>query len=107
MSKFKTSKGFGVDNISSFFLKKGMPILASSLSQLFNLSISIGQFPDSWKVARVAPIHKDGPTDDRSNYRPISVLPVVARLVEKFMNSFALILMTTIYFSQASQDRIN
>ena len=85
MSKFKTSKGFGVDNISSFFLKKGMPILASSLSQLFNLSISIGQFPDSWKVAMVAPIYKDGPTDDRSNYRPISVLPVVARLVEKLI----------------------
>ena len=85
MSKFKTSKGFGVDNISSFFLKKGMPILASSLSQLFNLSISRGQFPDSWKVARVVPIYKDGPTYDRSNYRPISVLPVVARLFEKLI----------------------
>ena len=66
MSKFKTSKDFGVDNISSFFLKKGMPILASGLSHLFNLSISIGQLPDS-------------PTNDRSN-RPTSVLPVAARL---------------------------
>ena len=80
MSKFKTSKGFGVDNISSFFLKKGMPILASSLNQLFNLSISIGHFPDRWKVARVVPIYKDSPTDDRSNYSPISVLLVVVRL---------------------------
>ena len=62
-----------------------MPILASSLSQLFNLPRSIGQFPDSWKVARVAPIYKDGPTDDRSNYRPILVLPVVARLFEKLI----------------------
>ena len=62
-----------------------MPILASSLIQLFNLSISIGQFPDSWKVARVAPIYKDGPTDDRSNYKPISVLPVAARLFEKLI----------------------
>ena len=54
VSKFKTSKGFGVDNISSFYLKKSMPFLASGLSQILNLSMSIGQFPDSWKVARVA-----------------------------------------------------
>ena len=47
MSEFKTSKGFGVDNISSSFLKQGMPILASSLSEFLNLSMSIGQFPDS------------------------------------------------------------
>ena len=42
-----------------------MPILASSPSELLNLPMSIRQFPDSWKVAaRVAPIYKDGPTDD-------------------------------------------
>ena len=85
MSKLKTSNCFGVDSIPIFFLKKGMPILASCLSQLLNLSMSIGQFSDSWKVARVAPIYKDGPTDDRSNYRLITVLPVVARLFEKLV----------------------
>ena len=85
MGKFKTSKSFGLDLISSYFLKIGMPILASPLSQLFNLSMSQGLFPDSWKIARVAPIHKTGPTDDQSNYRPISVLPVVSRLFEKLV----------------------
>ena len=58
---FQTSKGFGLDLISSCFLKIGMPILARPLSQLFNLSMSQGLFPDSWKIARVAPIHKTGP----------------------------------------------
>ena len=85
MSKFKTSKSFGLDLISSYFLKIGMPILASPLCQLFNLSMSQGLFPDSWKIARVAPIYKTGPTDDQSNYRPISVLPVVSRLFEKLV----------------------
>ena len=51
-----------------------MSAYATCLSQLFNLSMSIGQFSDIWKVARVAPIYKGGLTDDRSNYRPISVL---------------------------------
>ena len=63
-----------------------MPVLASSLSQLLNLSMSIGQFPDSWKVARVAPIYRNGPTDDGYNYGPISVLPVVARPFEKLIH---------------------
>ena len=47
--------------------------------------MSRGIFPDSWKIARVAPVHKKGPADDQSNYRPISVLPVVARLFEKLV----------------------
>ena len=63
----------------------GMPILASSLSKIFNLSMSIGRFPDCWKVARVAPIYKDGPTDEKSNYRPITVLPTVSRLFEELI----------------------
>ena len=85
MSKFKTSNGFGLDEISSFFLKAGLSILAEPLSQLFNLSLSAGIFPDQWKIARIAPIYKDGKSDNRSNYRPISVLPVISRLFEKLV----------------------
>ena len=80
INKFKTCHSFGVDNISSYFLKVGRPILAPSLSEIFNLSISEGLFPNDWKIARVAPIYKDGPIDVDSNYRHISVLPVVSRL---------------------------
>ena len=40
-------------------------------------------FPDSWKIARVTPIYKNGDKADKSNYRPISVLPVISRLFEK------------------------
>ena len=85
MNKFKTSHGSGLDCISSFFLKAEMPILAQPLSQLFNLSLSLGLFPDCWKTARAAPVFKDGPADESSNYRPISVLPVVYRLFEKLL----------------------
>ena len=84
-SKVKTSNGFGTDMISSFFLKTGIEILAASLIQLFNWSMSVGHFPDNWKTARVAPIFKKGSTQDKSNYRPISVLPVVSRLFEKLV----------------------
>ena len=87
MNTFKTSNGSGLDGISSFFLKLAMPVVANSLSILFNKSIEHGVFPDSWKTARVAPIYKAGPADERSNYRPISVLPLISRLFEKLVYS--------------------
>ena len=54
-------------------------------NKLFNLSLSLGLFPDCWKIARVAPVFNDGPADESFNYRPISVLPVVSRLFEKLI----------------------
>ena len=85
LNKIKTSHGSGVDNIASYFLKVAFPAISDSLCDIFNLSLSSGVFPDSWKVARVAPIFKEGLSDDRSNYRPISVLPAASRLFEKLV----------------------
>ena len=82
----KTSFGSGLDNISSFFIKLALPVIARPLAYLFNFSLQSGIFPDSWKTARVAPIYKEGSKEERSNYRPISVLPVLARLFENLVN---------------------
>ena len=60
MAKIKTSKGFGNDNISSYFLNLALLIISKSLTCLFNRSISQCKFPASWKIARVTPIFKDG-----------------------------------------------
>ena len=65
--------------------KLSAALISESLCDIFNLSIATGCFPDSWKIARVAPIFKSGQTNDRSNYRPISVLPVLARVFEKLI----------------------
>ena len=55
LNKIKTSHGSGVDNIASYFLKVAFPVISNSLCDILNLSLSSGIFPDSWKVARVAP----------------------------------------------------
>ena len=81
----KTSFGFGSDGIVSHFIKIAFPVNSHSLSRIYNLSIESGTPPDTWKIARVAPIFKSGSTEDRSNYRPISVLPEVSRLFEKLI----------------------
>ena len=85
LAKVKTTKGFGVANISSFFFKLALPFVENSLTILFNTLIKTSIFPESWKLARVTPIFKDGDVADKSNYRPISVLPVNARLFEKLV----------------------
>ena len=59
-AKVKTAKSFGIDNISSYFMKLALPYIENSLAFFFNTSIETSQFPDSWKVARITPIFKDG-----------------------------------------------
>ena len=83
----KAAKSFGTDDISGFFLKLSLPFIENSLAFLFNISIETGRFPDSWKVARVTPIFKDGDKTEKSNYQPISVLPVISRLFERLVTS--------------------
>ena len=84
-AKVKATKSFGVDNISSYFLKLALPYIENSLAFLFNTSIETGQFPDSWKVARITPIFKEGHKTEKSNYRTISVLPVISKLFDKLV----------------------
>ena len=77
--------GFGTHCKANHLLRIGLPIISDPLCDIFNLSIAIGFFPGTWKIARVTPIFKSGKTDDRSNYRPISVLPVFSRIFEKLI----------------------
>ena len=66
-------------------MKLALPYIENSLAFLFSTSIETSQFPDSWKVARITPIFKDGDRTVQSNYRPISVLPVISKLFEKLV----------------------
>ncbi len=64
----------GYDGVKSRFLKKNVTFFANLLCNHINDSFAQGSFPDALKIARVVPIHKDGPKDDPNNYRPISIV---------------------------------
>ena len=66
-------------------LKIAAGVLAPSLAFLFNQSISSGIVPTEWKLARAMPIFKKGTRQDVNNYRPISIIPAVAKVFERII----------------------
>ena len=86
LKELKPKKATGADGIPSRLLKDGAEALASPLSVLFNLTIQQNVIPVEWKKAKVTPLHKAGEKDDPKNYRPISVLPVVSKVLERLVH---------------------
>ena len=77
------SKATGPDKISPRMLKEAAPSIAPSLTRLFNLSLASCTVPALWKQANVIPLYKKGNRNGPNNYRPISLLSVVGKLLEK------------------------
>ena len=72
-------------SISASLLKTLKGVLSIPLQLLFNRSFSTGLVPDQFKVARVVPIHKKRSSFLVSNYRPISLLSIFNKVIEKLM----------------------
>ena len=70
------------------FLKICAPFITKPLTHIINRSLQETEMPSLWKSANVTPIHKGGSTE-LSNYRPISVLPAISKILERvFMIQF-------------------
>ena len=78
-------KSPGYDEISSNIVLTSYPEIREVLRFLFNKSIKTGIFPDQMKVARVIPVFKSGDPSQMTNYRPISILPVFSKLLERIV----------------------
>ena len=71
----------GIDN---YLLRIAAPAITKSLTHIFNLSLCLGVIPEDFKTARVTPVYKGkGDKSDPNNYRPISVVPTLAKILEK------------------------
>ena len=77
----------GFDCLPPRILKLCPAGIAKSLCVLFNRSFSDGCFPSAWKSALVVPVFKKGARDSPSNYRPIALLPIVSKAMERIVHN--------------------
>jgi len=82
----KQSKSCGKDNISNVFLKKINTAICLPISIIINKSLELGTVPTSMKIAKVIPIYKAKAKNLFSNYRPISLLPNISKILEKIVH---------------------
>jgi hypothetical protein len=83
--KSKSSAGF--DGIPTFLVKQCLCQFIKPLLHIYNVSFQTGTFPDMMKKAKIKPLFKKGDTQDIKNYRPISILSVFSKPLEKLMHN--------------------
>ena len=84
--KLKTSTTLDISDINTYLLKSSAHLIAPSLTHIFNLSLYSGILPSDFKIARVTPVYKkSGDPADVSNYRPISVISNISKILEKLV----------------------
>jgi hypothetical protein len=84
--RMKGKRSTGHDNISTFQLKQLLPGILFPLQTLFNRSLHEGIFPQKLKIAKIKPLYKKKEKDLMANYRPISLLPAISKILEKLIH---------------------
>ena len=84
------------DKICACVLKDCRPVILGPLTDIINCSILTSTFPDNWKEAEVIPILKDGDHEKAANNRPLSLLAVASKVLERIvLNQFSAYLTKT------------
>ncbi len=90
LSSVDPNKATGPDGISARMLKSTAASIAPAVMAIFNLSLIQGQLPMEWKVAQVIPIPKSEQLSNPTNYRPISLLSILSKLLERYVQTHLL-----------------
>ena len=83
LDSLNVNKATGLDGIGPRILKLSAPIITKSVTHIINISIATNRYPDLLKHAKVTPILKKGARSNPENYRPISILPTLSKVIEK------------------------
>ena len=77
----------GIDNISNKLLKQIKHIIVQPLTLIINQPLTSGIYPDKFKISKVTSLHKKDNRTAISNYRPISLLPTMSKIIERVIHS--------------------
>ena len=83
LANLNVSKSTGPDNIPARFLRDGASVLKIPVTYIVNLSINTSTVPSDLKQAKVIPLFKKNNKADVGNYRPVSILSIVSKVLEK------------------------
>ena len=83
LTKLNANKSYGIDGIQARFIKDSASEINAPIAYIINLSIDTNVVPTDFKFARVKPLYKKGSMNKVENYRPISILSVVSKVLEK------------------------
>ena len=85
--KLSSSKSCSLDGITAFMIKSCKLGISPVLLHMYNLSIVTKCFPASWKFSKVHPLFKGGSATDCNNYRPISIIPTLGKILERIIHT--------------------
>ena len=85
ISSLNSNKSVGPNSIPTRILKLLKNDISTQLADIFNISFSTGVFPTILKVAKVVPVHKKDSKLDFSNYRPVSLLSNIEKILERLI----------------------
>ncbi|XP_071145017.1 uncharacterized protein [Mytilus edulis] len=87
ISNLKVNKSAGPDRIVNEILKHSQPVIINSIVKVFNLILKTGNYPDSWKLSFMIPLHKKGDKLDPNNYRGISLISNLPKIFNAILNN--------------------
>ena len=82
----KAKKSTGFDEVSNKLIKDIQVEIREPIMDIINTSLCTGQVPQAWKTAKIIPLHKSGDKTDTNNYRPISLLSALSKILEKVVH---------------------
>lgn len=86
LKSLTTGKACGPDEINNKVLKEVADVISPPLTDLYNYSLKCSSVPDIWKKANVTPVHKKDDKTQVENYRPISLLSTLGKILEKVIH---------------------
>ena len=91
LKHLKQSGTRDLHGLDSKILRLAAPVITNTLTYVFNLCITKSTFPNAFRIAKVIPQHKSGDSSNPSNYRPISIVSVPVKPLEKHINKHLLL----------------
>ncbi|ELT96652.1 hypothetical protein CAPTEDRAFT_79103, partial [Capitella teleta] len=85
ISSLESKHSTGQDNISTVLIKSLKGELIAPITLIANQMLTTSVFPNPLKIAKVKPLYKKGDRQLCNNYRPISLLPSISKILEKVM----------------------